>query len=546
MWVLTYAAIGTLFTASIAQQPVVTTTLGTLKGLTLKTISGRPFHAFQGVPYAKPPVGKHRFKQSIPGDRWTGIYNATRASEMCIQKVTSFLLPNSPIDIFGSEDCLYLNIFTPKLPSEGADGKLLDVIVYIHGGGFRAAAGNVWGPSILLDRDVVLVTFNYRLGMMGFLSFGDSVMPGNNGLKDQTLALQWVKNHIADFGGDPNKVTIAGMSAGGASVHYHMLSPLSKGLFQKAIANSGSALNPWAMSRTARKTGLALAQAIGCPTNDTTVTLKCLRERPAGHLLNAADLIEIELPMKFVPVVEPVGPKAFIDEDPVDLIKSKAGSDVPALFSYCDDEGSEFALPSLVDEKTESEIENNWNQLILNKLLFVESDKTNEASQKIRKHFLDDKKIKENLQGYSKMFGERYFIDGIQKAAILHAEHQSSPVYSYRFSFRTPKGFNALELGYARLQYEGGASHGIDNAFLFNAMYLKPIQEFPELLPMTKYMTDVWMKFIEQTGQSDWSTVKSALPKFTYLDIWNSDPSKNTFKSEEPVGLFWDSLNLHR
>ncbi|KAF6204227.1 hypothetical protein GE061_002567 [Apolygus lucorum] len=538
MWILTCAVLGLFLAASVAHQPVVTTSLGTLKGLTLQTITGRDFNAFQGVPYAKPPVGKHRFKQSIPSDPWTGIYNATRPSEMCIQKVDPFLLPNLPLQYVGSEDCLYLNIFAPK---ERTDGKLLDVIVYIHGGGFRYAAGNIWGPLILLDQDVVLVTFNYRLGLMGFLSFEDSVVPGNNGLKDQTLALQWVKNHIANFGGDPKKVTIAGMSAGGASVHYQMLSPLSKGLFQKAIANGGSALNPWALFRNARKTSLAFAEANGCPTTDTTATLKCLRERPAEHLLNTERQLKAQS-VRFVPVIEPASPKAFIADEPENLIKSKAGSDVPALFSYCDDEGSIFSIPYLVNETIASDIENNWNKIILRLLLIEDSEKTKEVPQKLRKHFLGDKKIKEDLPQFSKMFGESHFVNGIQKAAILHSKHQSSPVFAYRFSFKSPVGFNLLEQGYAPLHYEGGSSHGNDNSFLFNAAYLKPIQEFPEILPMKDYMTSVWMKFIEQTSQSDWQTVKSSLPKFTYLDIWNRDPSKNTFKSEDPVGLFWDSI----
>uniref|UniRef100_A0A0K8TIJ0 Carboxylic ester hydrolase n=1 Tax=Lygus hesperus TaxID=30085 RepID=A0A0K8TIJ0_LYGHE len=397
---LLYAALLTcaVVSSTLAEQPQVTTSLGTLVGSVQQTLKGRNFFAFQGVPYAKPPVGKHRFKQSVPIVPWTGVYNATRAPAMCYQEVMPEMIPNIPLEYTGSEDCLYLNIYTPKLPTEEAGGKLLDVIVYIHGGAFKVGAGDIWGPLILLDRDVILVTFNYRLGILGFLSLEDNVVPGNNGLKDQRLALQWVQNHIASFGGDPNKVTIAGMSAGGASVHFHLLSPLSAGLFNKAIPNSGSALNPWAIAKNPKASALALAQLVGCPINDTMLTLRCLRERPAEHLLVAGRIMSGPdgLTLPFLPVVEPQGPNAFIDKHPIDIIEAKGFNDVPALFSYCDDEGSMFALKIFFDEKTLETVESNWDVIIPKGVMIdIEPAKGVEIAQKLRKRFLGDKTLKE-------------------------------------------------------------------------------------------------------------------------------------------------------
>ncbi|KAF6204306.1 hypothetical protein GE061_002647 [Apolygus lucorum] len=544
---LACAAIAGLTSAEVLQ-PQVTTSLGTLVGSVQQTVKGRNFYAFQGVPYAKPPVGKHRFKQSVPIGPWTGVYNATRVPNMCIQESNPIFAPHNPLDSLGVEDCLYLNVFTPKLPSEQADGKLLDVIVYIHGGAFKVGAGNIWGPLILLDRDVILVTFNYRLGVMGFLSLEDNLVPGNNGLKDQTLALQWVQKYISSFGGDPTKVTIAGMSAGGASVHYHMLSPSSAGLFKKAISNSGSPLNPWAITKNPRATALSFAKALGCPINDTLLTLRCLRERPAEHVIGAVAIMtggDI-LTLPFLPVVEPPGPNAFIDEHPIDLIEAKGFNDVPALFSYCDDEGSIFSLNTYLDEKKLEAVESNWDVVIPQANLFdVDPVKGKEIAQQIRKRFLGDKPLKDSAREYSQMFGERMFVDGIQKAAILHAEHQTSPVYSYRFSFVGPTKFNMLEAAFDGLGYKGGASHGSDNSYLFNALYLKPIKDFPELMGMAETMTDIWMKFIAEDPVSGWSSVKSGLPKITFLDVKSSNPSENLWKTEETVGQqFWDSLNL--
>lgn len=144
-----------------------------------------------------------------------------------------------------SEDCLYLNLFAPQAPKPDAQ---LAVMVFFHGGGFTGGSGNQdWvGPDYLVPKNVILINVNYRLGPFGFLSFRNTECPGNYGLKDQCLALKWIQNNISAFGGNPDNVTIFGQSAGGAAVQYHFLSPASKGLFAKGIAQSGSVLNRWA------------------------------------------------------------------------------------------------------------------------------------------------------------------------------------------------------------------------------------------------------------------------------------------------------------
>lgn len=142
---------------------------------------------------------------------------------------------------------------------------------WIHGGAFSFGSGNafLYGPDYLIPEGVVLVTMNYRLGPLGFLSVEDDEAPGNNGLKDQVLALKWVKENIAAFGGDPAKVTIFGQSAGAASVHLLMLSPMAKNLFRNAIAQSGVAVNPWVLSDDSRARAFSLGRVLGLETNST-------------------------------------------------------------------------------------------------------------------------------------------------------------------------------------------------------------------------------------------------------------------------------------
>lgn len=143
----------------------------------------------------------------------------------------------------GSEDCLFLNVYTSDLTPK----ELLPVIVSIPGGAYKYGSGNddIYGPDFLVLKDVVVVTINYRLDALGFLSMGTCEVPGNAGLKDQIAALKWVQNNIRCFGGDPNQVTVIGESAAAASITYHMTSPISKGLFHRVIVMSGATPCDW-------------------------------------------------------------------------------------------------------------------------------------------------------------------------------------------------------------------------------------------------------------------------------------------------------------
>nr|AUP40797.1 juvenile hormone esterase [Cyrtorhinus lividipennis] len=542
-------AVGVFAGAVQAEQPEATTTLGVLKGLNMETISGRKFYGFQGVPYARPPIGKHRFKQSIPGTPWPGVLNATRLPNMCMQLKTEMFYKDSPFDVLGSEDCLYLNIYTPKLPSELPDGKLLDVVFYIHGGAFQLMSGDFWGPKYILDRDVVYVNFNYRLGLLGFLSLEDKSCPGNNGLKDQNLALRWVNKHIAAFGGNPNSITIAGLSAGGASVHFQLLSPLSKGLFQKAISASGVVNNPWALTENPRAKALVVAESVGCPTTDSILILECLRERTAEQLVISVKNLAIwqNLPIASMgPVIEPTSATAFLDQPPNDVIQSKTFNDVPVIFSHTNDEGAFFANHLVGDPAAAQQLETDWDKfapIVYEMYDTVDSTNAQELLQLIRNEYLKGKNITEGLVDFVRSVSDRWFLNGIREVAILHAQHQASPVYAYRFSYPGDDSFNMKAL--LKDVPDGGAPHGFDHSFLFNSPLSPDIHNFPEPLKMSQTMLDYYTDFITQTPVPSWETVKSGLPNFKFLDIVGPDPTKNAFKTEEPLALkFWNSLKL--
>jgi para-nitrobenzyl esterase len=281
---LTLVATGTNGAAAAASgsggSPVVPTSDGPVRGRTAGSIN-----EFLGIPYAAPPTGNLRWRPPQPPAGWRGVRDATHFAPSCPQPPSPFA-PPGPF----SEDCLYLNVYTPgptggDMGSGGQGGR--PVLVWIHGGGLTEEAGRNYDPATLAADGTVVVTINYRLGALGFLAHpalasrpgGPS---GNYGLMDQQAALRWVQGNIRHFGGDPGNVTIAGQSAGGLSVLAQMVSPGSRGLFAKAIIQSGSfALNQRPLA-DAEAAGEAFAAQAGCPGQ----TAACLRSLPVSALVS--------------------------------------------------------------------------------------------------------------------------------------------------------------------------------------------------------------------------------------------------------------------
>jgi len=268
--------------------PVVATRDGRVRG-----ISSGGIERFLGIPYAAPPVGELRWRPPQPHRHWTGVREATAFANHCPQNPSPFGLAST------TEDCLYLNVFRPArdhdddegADEEGGDGReeRLPVMVWIHGGALLVGESDDYDPVRLVPHGVVVVTINYRLGVLGFLAHpalsAESPVQtsGNYGVMDQQAALRWLERNIASFGGDPRRVTIFGESAGGLSVHSHLASPLSAGLFHRAIVQSGAyALGQPSLSE-AEAQGQGVAMRAGC----TDQTAECLRAVPVETLLGA-------------------------------------------------------------------------------------------------------------------------------------------------------------------------------------------------------------------------------------------------------------------
>ncbi|XP_071973228.1 fatty acyl-CoA hydrolase precursor, medium chain-like isoform X1 [Engystomops pustulosus] len=325
----------TTFGDQTNERPLVNTKYGQLQGITVPVKeTSRATDVFLGIPFAKPPIGKLRFANPEPPEPWSSVRDASENHPMCLQVLdaldglseyyqSSFKMPRA------SEDCLYLNVYTPR--DRDVKSKL-PVMVFIHGGGLFAGLASVYdGSALSAYENVVVVTIQYRLGVLGFLSTGDDQLHGNYGFMDQIASLQWVQESISDFGGDPTSVTIFGESAGAISVSALVASPLSNGLFHRAIAESGAITMPGFVVRKPEDLINAqnlVAKISGC---DLASIADCLRKK------SEKDFIDIATAMGMQPFPASVD-GAFLPKPPEEMLANKESNKVPFIIGVNNDE----------------------------------------------------------------------------------------------------------------------------------------------------------------------------------------------------------------
>eukprot|EP00058_Branchiostoma_floridae_P021065 XP_002606555.1 hypothetical protein BRAFLDRAFT_247407 [Branchiostoma floridae] len=317
-----------LQTVSGQDSPTRVTESGTIMGSTA-TVERIVVERYLGVPYATPPLGNLRFLKPQPVRAWEGVKYANDYGDSCMQ----YPLPEN---IVTSEDCLYLNVFVPRVTLE-EDEENMAVMVYLHGGRFNTdTATNYNGEWLAAVGSVIVVTVNYRLSVFGFLSTGDRTAPGNYGLMDQRAAIQWVKDNINNFGGDPDRITLFGESAGGASVSMQMLSPQNNGLFQRAICQSGVAMSPGMINLDPLAATRALCEYLNCRTQDPVDMVTVLRRMSANELAQAAARFTGIHWRIWTPVID----GEFLPDDPVRLLERGSVPDRQLLLGFNEDEGA--------------------------------------------------------------------------------------------------------------------------------------------------------------------------------------------------------------
>ncbi|WP_291431276.1 carboxylesterase/lipase family protein [Deinococcus sp.] len=321
----------TLPAAAPAQSTRVTPPAGPVVG----SLDGA-LAVWEGIPYAQPPVEGLRWRSPLALPTWTTERPALQPGAACPQSFT--LAGESQPVVRGEEDCLFLNVYAPQ------NAQNLPVMVWIHGGSYNTGAGSDYNPRTLArEQNVVVVTINYRLGALGFLAvpgLEEKGSVGNYGLLDQQLALKWVRNNISAFGGNAANVTAFGESAGGMSICQHLLMPGARGLFDKAIIQSGPCTDPQltAPRNVALQKGSSAAESLGCPPADAA----CLRALPVKKLLQAQPKglpATVTFPPLYGDPTLPDSPAAVFRQG----INQQAVAPVPLLMGTNADEGSIFA-----------------------------------------------------------------------------------------------------------------------------------------------------------------------------------------------------------
>jgi para-nitrobenzyl esterase len=485
-------ALGPVGSKARADAPIVHTQNGDVLGVLQGSVE-----SFKALPFAAPPVDDLRWKPPQDPANWLGVRDGSRFSSMCLQKV-----PKSD-RVIGSEDCLYLNVFTPQ----GARG--LPVLVFIHGGhNSTESAGWIMngvaaydGSDFAQNSNVVVVTINYRLGALGFIAHpalseeSGYHASGNYGHMDQIRALKWVSRNIAAFGGDPNNITLFGRSSGGGGIEVLMASPLARGLFHRAIIHSGQFRAQ--DLKHAHDTGASLSIRLDCESqSDNSHILQCMRSKsateivlamPGGHLAGS-----VNGPTLFLPVVD----GRILPDFPLEIIRRGEHYHVPVLIGNVAEETSWIYSDDSKDIVTEQDYSNTvkmkYGDAMLTQLLNLYPASDYQSPR----------------QAYNAISADHWFVCPAQRLVQAVSTSQSEFVgrFLYTHVFSGPPGFF-------------GASHGYDLLTMFGAFGALPLTPTLDELTLKDKFQKTWADFAKSGNPgSFWNRYDSALDNYAIFN----------------------------
>jgi para-nitrobenzyl esterase len=475
-----------------AQKPVVKIKSGAISGIEKNGVV-----IFKGIPFAQPPVGDLRWKAPQPVKPWKNIKECTAfgASPMQPSPVpfmcwsSEYLIPKEPID----EDCLYLNVWAPKKTV-----KKKAVLVYIYGGGFRSGGAGcpIYDGEAVANKDVVFVSINYRVGVFGFLAHPELSKEapyhssGNYGLLDMVAALQWVRDNIESFGGDPNKVTIAGQSAGAFAVNFLCASPLTKGLIHGAIAESGgsiltSSIRPNIQLKQAEELGVAFAKNLACS------SIQALRSKSAQEILATNGGLSA-----------PFEDGYFLPKSIFSIYEKDEQNDVPLLLGWNEDDKI-MGKPAPAKEYIAS-IQKQFGAKA-EAVLSLYPGNTEEAAAQSQGDMSRDQ-----------AFGVQGFTWANMQSAI-----GKSPVYVYNFNRKLPSSSPETDFG---------AFHTAEVAFAYDNLFTvnRPWEKADYAL--AKSMSTYWTNFVKTGNPNDASLVKWPVYNIRTMQVLQLDKKIESVK----------------
>ncbi|XP_017090713.1 esterase B1 [Drosophila bipectinata] len=486
----------TQYRLSTGKTKELATKYGQLKGQQRRTFyDGETYYSFEGIPFAQPPVGELRFRAPQPPTAWKGVRDCTYARDKPMQRNAITTTAE------GSEDCLYLNVYAKKVESP----QPLPVMVWIYGGGFQigGASREIYGPDYFMKHDVILVTLNYRVGALGFLSLKDESLkvPGNAGLKDQIQALRWVKENVASFNGDPENITLMGESAGAASTHILMQSEQARGLFHRAIVQSGSALCEWATQQD-RNAAPRLAKRLGFSGNldSEADILKFFQQIPASKLAVLCNAIvtqeeerDYEI-IAFGPVIESyVGEDCVVPKPQQEQLSQAWGNEIPMIIGGTSFEGL-FSYQSTL--KDPSHMLSAFEAIIPRKIRdTIDKDELDEMVRRLKSSYFDDpERASMELYECLHILSIKNFWHDIHRTLLARLAYApTSPTYLYRFDMDSSH-FNQYRIIQCGKKVRG-VCHADDLSYLFYGLLSTKLdKDSPEYRTIER-MIGMWTSF---------------------------------------------------
>ncbi|GMT17697.1 hypothetical protein PFISCL1PPCAC_8994, partial [Pristionchus fissidentatus] len=491
---------GNLF--SYPDSRVVQTAQGKVQGRRLIYTGEKQVDAFQGIPYAAPPVGQLRFKKPIAHETWEGVRATKKFGSRAIVAPFFHWIVDNIMRGAPSEDCLSLNVFTPcwEAPKEG-----FPVMVFIHGGAFELGDAISYGDlnisENLVTRDVVFVTIQYRLGYLGFMTTGDSTCPGNLGLWDQTAALQWVNENIEAFGGNKNNITLLGQSAGGASVDMLHLSPHSTNLFHKIIPMAGSVECRWATNRNMPQQCINKAKRLGITEwKDSEEFLDKMRQVPAYKL--GIDFFnrekEPDVDFETVPHIDGEFFPASFDE------LRKEATPKPMMTGVTKEEG----LMLIPGKKATEEDLNEVITLVVHEAKDKDAIAADVRTAYMGENLPEDKDVM--LRKIANIASDYWFNAGVLEMCRKTVALQDQPVFFYLFDH-----FNPNVLGFLGKQLPiQDTTHACELFYLFKKALFSNPARIPGDDEVTHQFTTAFTNFAKYGNPNGPDAGKSDLPLY--------------------------------
>lgn len=370
-------------------------------------------------------------------------------------------------------------------------------MIFIHGGGFYWGSNTnlLYNPKYLLKKEVIVVTVNYRLGAFGFLCLKNQGAPGNVGLKDQVAALKWIQRNIEYFGGNPNSVTLFGESVGAASINYLLVSPTAKGLFHRAILQSGSMLMPQAIDDDPIASASLVAARLGYNTTDPDELLNIFTKAAEDDIIKASyrdQTNDAFAPYVFRPCIETPSTEAVITAAPRDILKSSnLSSNITVIIGYNDKEGIKWA--SKYNSNGFRDLLENFTQIVPENLDFPNAEGKNTFIRDAIRVYFDNKTSSDDvLEGLIDYFSDAY----IMYPSVLTTEYllryTNVSVYNYYFKYDSNRNLAKMASGLRRVP---GADHADELFYLFEPVIYQPLRTITNDVRMINRMTTMWADF---------------------------------------------------